>query len=80
MRVNAVAPAVVRTAFASPLFEGREDVATANYPLRRLGTPEDIGATVAHLASADAGWITGQVVVIDGGLTLSSGVTWWPAS
>ena len=74
VRVNAVAPAVVKTAFAAPLFEGREDDVAADYPLKRLGEPQDIGSVVAFLLSADAAWITGQTIVIDGGLTLTGGL------
>jgi NAD(P)-dependent dehydrogenase (short-subunit alcohol dehydrogenase family) len=74
VRVNAVAPAVVRTRFAGPLFEGRQDAVTAEYPLRRLGEPADVAAAVAYLASDDAAWVTGQVLVLDGGLTLRGGV------
>lgn len=74
VRVNAVAPAVVKTAFATPLYEGREERVAATYPLRRLGVPEDIGSVVAFLLSDDAGWITGQTLVIDGGVTLAGGV------
>ncbi|MDJ0396581.1 SDR family oxidoreductase [Rhodococcus sp. G-MC3] len=74
IRVNAVAPAVVRTRFAGPLYSGREEQVTAEYPLGRLGEPEDVAAAVAFLASADAAWITGQTLVVDGGLTLAGGV------
>jgi NAD(P)-dependent dehydrogenase (short-subunit alcohol dehydrogenase family) len=74
IRVNAVAPAVVKTAFATPLYEGREEQVAAAYPLRRLGVPEDIGSVVAFLLSDDAGWITGQTLVIDGGVTLAGGL------
>jgi NAD(P)-dependent dehydrogenase (short-subunit alcohol dehydrogenase family) len=74
VRVNAVAPAVVRTRFAGPLFEGREDEVTAGYPLGRLGTPGDVAGAVAFLASQDASWVTGQVLTLDGGLTLHGGV------
>lgn len=70
IRVNAVAPAVVRTRFATALYEGREDEVSAGYPLQRLGEPEDVGAAVAYLLSGDAGWVTGQTMVIDGGITL----------
>lgn len=70
IRVNAVAPAVVRTRFATALYEGREEQVAAAYPLKRLGEPEDIAGTVAFLLSDDASWITGQLLVIDGGLTL----------
>lgn len=74
VRVNAVAPAVVKTRFAGALYEGREEQVARAYPLGRLGVPEDIAAAVAFLASDDAAWITGQTLVIDGGLTLQGGV------
>jgi len=70
IRVNAVAPAVVRTQFARMLYEGREDLATAAYPLGRLGEPADVAAAVAFLASDDAMWITGQTLAVDGGCLL----------
>jgi len=71
VRVNAVAPAVVKTRFATALYEGREDEVAATYPLKRLGVPEDVAGTVAFLCSRDAEWITGQTIVIDGGITLT---------
>ena len=74
IRVNAVAPAVVKTRFATALYEGREEEVAAGYPLQRLGVPEDIGSVVAFLLSAEAGWLTGQTLVVDGGLTLTGGV------
>jgi 3-oxoacyl-[acyl-carrier protein] reductase len=70
VRVNALAPAVVKTRFAEALYAADEEKAAAAYPLRRLGEPEDIAAAAAFLASADAGWITGQTLVIDGGGSL----------
>jgi len=70
VRVNAVAPAVVKTQFATALYAGREDEVAAGYPLGRLGSPADVAGAVAFLASDDAGWITGQTLVIDGGITL----------
>jgi 3-oxoacyl-[acyl-carrier protein] reductase len=73
VRVNAVAPAVVKTSFASLLFEGREEEVAGAYPLRRLGVPEDVAGTVAFLLSDDASWLTGQTVVLDGGVTLTGG-------
>ena len=72
IRINGVAPAVVKTRFATKLYEGREDAVTAAYPLKRLGVPDDIGSVVAFLLSDDAAWLTGQTVVIDGGVSLSS--------
>jgi 3-oxoacyl-[acyl-carrier protein] reductase len=74
IRVNAVAPAVVKTRFATALYEGREEQVAATYPLKRLGVPEDVGSVVAFLLSDDAAWMTGQTLVIDGGLLLAGGV------
>ena len=70
IRVNAVAPAVIKTAFARALYEGREAEVAAGYPLQRLGEPDDVAGPVAFLLSDDAAWITGQTVVIDGGASL----------
>ncbi|GIF10817.1 SDR family oxidoreductase [Actinoplanes teichomyceticus] len=74
VRVNAVAPAVVKTRFATALYEGREEQVAATYPLQRLGTTDDVAGAVAFLCSADAAWITGQTIVIDGGVTLTGAV------
>jgi NAD(P)-dependent dehydrogenase (short-subunit alcohol dehydrogenase family) len=74
VRVNAIAPAVVKTKFAQALYEGREEEVTAAYPLGRLGTPADIGGAAAFLTSEQSEWITGQTLVIDGGIFLNAGV------
>lgn len=74
IRVNAVAPAVVKTKFATALYEGKEEEVSAAYPAKRLGVPEDIGSLVAFLLSEDASWLTGQTVTADGGLLLTGGV------
>ncbi|QHC28408.1 SDR family oxidoreductase [Streptomyces sp. HF10] len=74
VRVNAIAPAVVKTKFAQALYEGREEEAAASYPLGRLGVPSDIGAAAAFLTSAQSDWVTGQTLVVDGGLFLNAGV------
>lgn len=74
IRVNSVVPALIATEFAGKLYEGRRDIIEATYPMRRLGRPEDIAAAVAFLASEDAAWITGQSLVVDGGLSLTGGV------
>ncbi|WP_335935433.1 SDR family oxidoreductase [Streptomyces sp. PTD5-9] len=74
VRVNAIAPAVVKTKFAQALYEGREAEAAAAYPLGRLGVPEDIGGAAAFLTSEQSGWITGQTLVVDGGMFLNAGV------
>ncbi|MBM7775228.1 NAD(P)-dependent dehydrogenase (short-subunit alcohol dehydrogenase family) [Actinokineospora baliensis] len=68
IRVNAVAPGVVKTKFATALYATREDEAAAVYPMKRLGTPEDVASLVAFLASPSASWITGETVRVDGGL------------
>ncbi|MET7703223.1 SDR family oxidoreductase [Streptomyces sp. NPDC005485] len=73
IRVNSVAPAVIKTRFASKLYEDREEQVAAGYALGRLGTPEDIAAAVAYLASDDASWVTGQTLTVDGGLIAAGG-------
>ncbi|MFE5830031.1 SDR family oxidoreductase [Streptomyces sp. NPDC056488] len=74
VRVNAIAPAVVKTKFAQALYEGREAEAAASYPLGRLGVPADIGGAAAFLTSSQSEWITGQTLVVDGGIFLNAGV------
>ncbi len=74
IRVNGVAPAVVKTKFAKALYDGREDEVSAPYPLKRLGLPEDIAGVVGFLLSDDAAWLTGQTITADGGLLLTGGV------
>lgn len=74
VRVNAVAPAVVKTAFAGALYEGREEQVAQAYPLNRLGVPDDVASAVCFLLSAQASWITGQTLVVDGGVTLGAGL------
>jgi len=71
VRVNAVAPGVVKTVFAQALYEGREEKVAKRYPLKRLGVPADISGAVSFLLSADSSWMTGQTVVLDGGAMLA---------
>lgn len=74
IRVNAVAPAIVKTDFAKVLYDGREEQVAAPYALKRLGVPDDIGSVVAFLLSDDAGWMTGQTLAVDGGVLLGGGI------
>jgi NAD(P)-dependent dehydrogenase (short-subunit alcohol dehydrogenase family) len=74
VRVNAIAPAVVKTKFARALYENNEEAVAASYPLKRLGTPEDTAKLATFLLSEDSSWITGVTVTIDGGGTLGGAV------
>jgi NAD(P)-dependent dehydrogenase (short-subunit alcohol dehydrogenase family) len=71
VRVNGIAPAVVKTFFAKALYESDEQGVADMYPMKRLGLPSDTSKLAAFLLSDDASWITGQTVVIDGGITAS---------
>lgn len=76
IRVNTIAPGLVKTDFARALWENpalRERVEQAT-PLRRIGDPDDIGGVAVFLASRAAAFITGQVIVADGGAT--AGAVW----
>ncbi|MFL5088749.1 MAG: SDR family NAD(P)-dependent oxidoreductase, partial [Xanthobacteraceae bacterium] len=74
VRVNAIAPGIVKTDFARALWENEELMRRRNAatPLRRIGSPEEIGSVAAFLASGAASFITGQIIVADGGVTISS--------
>ena len=67
VRVNAVAPDVVKTDFSEAFVSGNEDKISSEYPLKRLGTPADVTSAVLFLLSSQASWITGEVLVLDGG-------------
>lgn len=68
VRVNAVAPGYIQTAMTAALPEDIRAGMLARIPLGRLGTPEDIAGVVAFLCSDAAGYITGQVIPVDGGM------------
>ena len=72
VRVNAIAPGLIKTEFARALWEDRERVAERlkMTPLRRLGEPQDIGGIAVFLASDAAAYVTGQCIVADGGVTI----------
>jgi len=72
VRVNSVAPGLVRTRFSEALWRERETEAGAATPLARIGEPRDIAAAIAFLAGDDAAWITGETLVIDGGHLLGA--------
>ena len=67
--VNAVAPGFITTDMTNVLPDKIKDEVKARVPVRRLGEPEDIADLVAYLASPSAGYITGQVIAVDGGMT-----------
>jgi NAD(P)-dependent dehydrogenase (short-subunit alcohol dehydrogenase family) len=73
VRVNGIAPAVVKTDFAKALYENDEEAVASRYPMKRLGVPNDTSKLAAFLLSDDASWITGQTVIIDGGITSIGG-------
>ena len=72
VRVNCIAPGLVRTDFARALWEDpkRKDAADNSVPLRRIAEPEDIAGGVVFLASAASAFVTGQAIVMDGGVTI----------
>jgi NAD(P)-dependent dehydrogenase (short-subunit alcohol dehydrogenase family) len=74
VRVNGIAPGLVKTDFARALWEPAEEQTAKRMPLRRLGEPEDIANTALFLVSDAASWITGQTIVVDGGARLGGGV------
>lgn len=74
IRVNAVAPGVVKTKFAEALVAAGEDKAAAVYPMKRLGTPEDVASLVGFLVSDSSSWITGETIRVDGGLLATGGL------
>ncbi len=72
VRVNAIAPGLVKTDFARALWERNEAAIAARLPMGRLGEPDDIANMAVFLASDAASWITGQTMVVDGGAMLGS--------
>jgi NAD(P)-dependent dehydrogenase (short-subunit alcohol dehydrogenase family) len=71
VRVNVLAPGLVKTDFAKALWEGAGEDAKYPWPLQRLGQPNDIASAALFLASDAASWVTGGLFVVDGGGSLS---------
>jgi NAD(P)-dependent dehydrogenase (short-subunit alcohol dehydrogenase family) len=72
--VNCVAPGVIRTDMSKAIWERHEQAISAHVPALRLGEPDDIADAVVFFASDQARYVTGQTLVVDGGLTLGHGV------
>jgi len=70
--VNAIAPGVIRTPIGEMLIYFAPDFDKQEIPARRYGEPEDIAELTVFLASPGAGYITGQVIIVDGGITLAT--------
>ena len=68
VRVNAIAPGLVKTDLARALWEPNEEAVAAHVPMRRLGEPADIASAAVFLSSDAASWITGSTLVVDGGM------------
>ena len=66
--VNAVAPGFIATAMTDAIPEREKEELTKQIPMKKLGTPEDVASAVYFLASEDAGYITGQVIGVNGGM------------
>ena len=75
IRVNAVAPGLVKTDFAQALLQNEKMVRyfESTTPLQRLAEPDDIARVIAFLAGQDSGWLSGQVITADGGLSVTGG-------
>lgn len=72
VRVNCIAPGLIKTDFARALWEDPERIEAANktVPLRRIGEPEEIAGAVVFLAAQASSFMTGQTIVLDGGVTI----------
>jgi NAD(P)-dependent dehydrogenase (short-subunit alcohol dehydrogenase family) len=76
VRVNCIAPGLVRTDFARALWENPQTLkaVTATTPLRRIGEPRDIAGAAVYLAAPASAFTTGQAIIVDGGATIGVGL------
>jgi NAD(P)-dependent dehydrogenase (short-subunit alcohol dehydrogenase family) len=70
VRVNGIAPGLVKTDMARALWESNEDAVAQHVPVHRLGEPQDIANAALFLASDAGSWICGHILVVDGGMML----------
>jgi len=68
--VNAVAPGYIASDMTVKLNDKQKESIISSIPLKRIGSPEDVAKVVSFLASSDAGYITGQVISVDGGMAM----------
>jgi NAD(P)-dependent dehydrogenase (short-subunit alcohol dehydrogenase family) len=76
IQVNAIAPGIIKTKFSRALWESEalmKEFELRN-PLKRIGLPEDVTGAAVYLASPASDWVTGTVMVIDGGSLVASGI------
>tara|TARA_B110000914_G_scaffold195917_1_gene184852 strand:- start:138 stop:506 length:369 start_codon:yes stop_codon:yes gene_type:complete len=73
IRANCISPGIVKTRFAEALWSNPDilDKTTSRAPLRRIGSPDEIAGAAIYLASPAGAFITGQNIIIDGGVTIS---------
>ena len=71
IRCNCVCPSTIKSSLIEPYLqdEGAKKMLESTFPLRRIGDPDDIAGAVNYLCSNDAGWVTGTVLMVDGGIT-----------
>ena len=75
VRVNGIAPGLVRTQLARALWENHEERISQHLPLGRIGEPDDIAKVAVFLAGDDSSWITGQTLVVDGGALIRPSIS-----
>jgi 3-oxoacyl-[acyl-carrier protein] reductase len=71
IRCNCIAPSTIRSSIIEPYLqdEGAKKLLESTFPLRVIGEPEDISGAVAYLCSDDSKWVTGTIMMVDGGLS-----------